>query len=113
MRCRTSGRSLRFVLAGRLGDRPTGEPQLGQFRFSSGTCGFFMIAWAGSITGAGGTRVSPAPSRADRSRWEPERTRLVILEPSPAARCEPSAVDCSRAEPPVIAETAPPVDSGA
>ncbi len=49
-------------------DRPTGEPQFGQFRFSSGTCGFFMIAWAASITGAGGTRVSPAPSRADRSR---------------------------------------------
>ena len=45
-----------------------------------------MIAWAASITGAGGTRVSPAPSRADRSRCEPECTRRVILEPLAATR---------------------------
>ena len=71
-----------------------------------------MIAWAASITGAGGTRVSPAPSRADRSRWEPDRTRLVILEPFPETRSEPRAVDCSRLEPAVIADTAPAAEIG-
>jgi hypothetical protein len=71
-----------------------------------------MIAWAASITGAGGTRVSPAPSRADRSRWEPERTRLVIWEPLPEARWEPRAVDFSALEPPVTAEATAPADIG-
>jgi hypothetical protein len=76
-------------------------------RFSSGICGFFMIAWDASTSGAGGTRVKPAPSRAERSREESEWTRLVILEPALANRLEPSAVEPSRAEPRVLLETAP------
>ena len=36
------------------------RPQFGQFRFSSGTCGFFMIACAASIIGAGGNTRQPS-----------------------------------------------------
>src|SRR5215207_364068 len=90
-----------------LRERPTGEPQLGQKRFSSGICGFFMIACDASITGAGGTRVRPAPRRAERSRDEPECTRLVILEPAAVNRLEPSAVEPSRLEPRVLVDVAP------
>ena len=88
-------------------DRPTGAPQLGQIRLSSGTCGFFMIACEASITGAGGTRVRPAPSRAERSRCEPDCTRRVILLPLTARR-EPRAVESSRLDPWVRVETPPP-----
>ena len=88
-------------------ERPTGEPQFGQKRFSSGICGFFMIARDASISGAGGTRVSPAPRRAERSRDESECTRLVILEPAAVNRLEPSAVEPSRLEPRVRVDAAP------
>jgi hypothetical protein len=80
---------------------------LEQKRLSSGICGFFMIAREASITGAGGTRVSPAPRRADRSRAESECTRLVILEPAAVSRLDPSAVEPSRLEPRVLVDTAP------
>ena len=80
---------------------------MGQVRLSSGTCGFFMIAWAASISGAGGTRVRPAPSRAERSRWEPDCTRRVIVLPLATARREPRAVEVSRLDPWVIVEAAP------
>jgi hypothetical protein len=66
-----------------------------------------MIACDASITGAGGTRVSPAPSRADRRRWEPAWTRLVILEPLATARLEPKAVEPSRLEPRVMVDDTP------
>jgi hypothetical protein len=75
-------------------------------RFSSGTTGFFMIACSGSTDGAGGTRVRPAPSRADRSRWDPEWTRRVTVEP-PVSRCEPSAVEYNRHDARVMVEAAP------
>ena len=65
-----------------------------------------MIAFSASTTGAGGTRVRPAPSRAVRSRTEPEFTRWVMVEPPPS-RCEPKAVEPSRLDPRVI------VDNGA
>src|SRR5688500_19188153 len=66
-----------------------------------------MMACAASITGAGGTRVSPAPSRAERSRWDPDVTRRVIVLPLVTARREPSAVELSRLEPWVRVERAP------
>jgi hypothetical protein len=66
-----------------------------------------MMACAASITGAGGTRVNPAPSRADRSRWDPDVTRRVTLLPLVTARREPSAVEFSRLEPWVRVESAP------
>jgi hypothetical protein len=65
-----------------------------------------MIAAAASTTGAGGTRVRPAPSRADRSRCDPDCTRRVILLPLAEARREPSAAESSRLEP-VRVETGP------
>ena len=66
-----------------------------------------MMALAASIDGAGGTRVKPAPSRAERSRWEPELTRLVAVVAPPPARWEPIAAEPSRLEPRVIVDTGP------
>jgi hypothetical protein len=62
-------------------ERPTGDPQEGHVRFSSGTTGFFMIAAAASTAGTGGIVVRPAPSRAPRSRFE-EVPSLVVVEPA-------------------------------
>jgi len=56
-----------------------------------------MSAVLASIAGCGGTVVSPAPSRADRSRVEDVPTRRVGLDP-PAPRAEPMAVEASRLE---------------
>ena len=92
-------------------ERPTGEPQVGQTRLFSGTSGSSMIACSASICGAGGTRVSPAPSRAERSRTEPDCTRLVIVLPLVAARREPSAVEPSRLDPRVIVDIGDPAAS--
>ena len=64
-----------------------------------------MMALAASIDGAGGTRVNPAPRRAERSRWEPELTRLVAVVPPLPARCEPIAAEPSRLEPRVMVDT--------
>jgi hypothetical protein len=75
-------------------DRPTGDPQLGQNRRSSGTCGSRIIAFSGSIVGAGGTVVSPAPSRAPRSRVDDVPTLRVVRDP--AARADPIGVLASR-----------------
>ena len=62
-------------------ERPTGEPQDGQVRRSSGTIGFFMIAFAASTAGTGGIEVSPAPSRAPRRRVDDVPSRRVTLLP--------------------------------
>ena len=77
--------------------RPTGLPHLAQVRLSSGTSGFFITTLAASTSGTGGIVVRPAPSRAERSRWDDDRTRWVA--PVPLARCEPMAADSSRNEP--------------
>ncbi len=77
--------------------RPTGLPHLAQVRLSSVTSGFFITTLAASTSGTGGIVVRPAPRRAERSRWEPDRTRCVAADP--AARCEPMAADSSRKEP--------------
>ena len=63
-----------------------------------------MIAFSASTTGAGGTRVRPAPNRAVRSRTEPEFTRWVIVDPPPR-RCDPNAVEPSRLDPRVTVES--------
>ncbi|BDZ40765.1 hypothetical protein GCM10025865_00640 [Paraoerskovia sediminicola] len=52
----------------------------------------------GSVTGALGTVVSPAPRRCPRSRVEVEPTRRVIRLPGVLVRAEPSADDASRLE---------------
>ena len=70
---------------------PTFAPQRGQTRASSGTSGLARTAFDGSIAGAGGTRVSPAPIRAVVSR-------SVLLcrvgrPPKEAARADPRAVE--------------------
>ena len=90
--------------------RPIGLPHLEQVRLSSGTCGSGLIALLASTGGAGGTTVRPAPRRAARTRWEPERVRRVEVVPVDAASREPIAADCTRlAE---VATEAPPPDSG-
>src|SRR5674476_1224490 len=76
-------------------DRPTGEPQWGQTRLSSGIAVSFMTAVSGSTYGAGGTDVSPAPNRAARSRFAVSRMRLVERLAAPPARAEPRAVELS------------------
>ena len=55
-------------------ERPTGAPQLGQNRRSSGTFGFISTA-AGSTAGTGGMAMRPAPSRAPRRRVDDVPTR--------------------------------------
>ncbi|HET7474936.1 MAG TPA: hypothetical protein VFJ97_02810 [Dermatophilaceae bacterium] len=68
---------------------------------------------AASTGGTGGTVVSPAPSRAPRSRAEPVPTRRVVpVEPS---RAEPSAVDANLldARDSVDGEASTPAGSGA
>ena len=50
-------------------DRPTGLPQFGQKRLSSGTCGLTMIACAASIAGLGGTVVEAGAEPSPRSGW--------------------------------------------
>jgi hypothetical protein len=92
--------------------RPTGAPQEGQDRLFSGTSGFRMITFDASTVGAGGTRVRPAPSRAARSRVDPEWVRRVVVEPLRRARCEPSAVELSRLELRVIVDATPAVPAG-
>ena len=58
-----------------------------------------MTACSGSWTGAAGTVVRPAPSRAPRSRVEDVPTRRVGREPPVAAvRADPSAAVASRLE---------------
>ena len=57
-----------------------------------------MIAFAASTAGTGGMVVSPAPSRAPRSRVDDVPTRRVTLLPSALARAEPRAVEASRLE---------------
>ena len=50
---------------------------------------------AASTAGAGGTRVSPAPSRAERSLVDPLRTRRVADVPT---RADPNAAEPNRVE---------------
>ena len=69
-------------------ERPTGAPQAGQNRRSSGTSGLTISARSGSITGIDGTLVSPAPSRAPRSLVDPVDVLRVVRDPG-AIRCEP------------------------
>ena len=79
-----------------LRDRPTGLPQLGQLRRSSGTIGLARIALLASIAGIDGTWVRPAPSRAPRRRVDDVPSLRVSLEPAWAARAEPSGVEARR-----------------
>ena len=60
-----------------------------------------------SISGAGGTEVRPAPSRAERSRAEPEWVRRVLVDPLAVAREDPSAAESSRLDPRVMVEAVP------
>ncbi len=76
-------------------ERPTGVPQLGQNRRSSGTCGSTSSAFSGSIRGTGGTVVRPAPSRAPRNRLVPARFRVTLVPP---VRAEPIGALASRFE---------------
>src|SRR6478609_11162362 len=76
-------------------ERPTGDPQDGQVRRSSGTIGFSSTALAASTAGTGGMEVRPAPRRAPRSLVDDVPTRRVTLLPPAVARAEPSAVDAS------------------
>ncbi len=62
-------------------ERPTGDPQDGHVRRSSGTIGFFMTAFEASMAGTGGIEVIPAPSRAPRRRVEDVPSRRVTLLP--------------------------------
>ncbi|GIG23106.1 hypothetical protein Cch01nite_38300 [Cellulomonas chitinilytica] len=78
--------------------RPTFAPHAGQNRFASGTCGSAITEPSGSGTGAGGTVVRPAPSRAPRSRVDEVPTRRVVLDPVAAVRADPSAAVASRLE---------------
>jgi hypothetical protein len=55
-----------------------------------------MTAISGSTYGAGGTDVSPAPSRAARSRFAVSRMRFVDRLAAAPARAEPNAVELSR-----------------
>jgi hypothetical protein len=71
-----------------------------------------MMAFAASISGAGGTWVSPAPSLAERSRVEPECTLRVICEPLALARDEPSAAESNLLEARVRVDPTPPAESG-
>src|SRR5689334_14173473 len=71
-------------------DLPTGAPHFGQNRRSSGTIGFTRMAWLGSSAGTEGIVVSPAPSRAPRSRVLDVPTLRVVREPP--VRTEPSGV---------------------
>src|SRR6478672_1146325 len=84
--------------------RPTGLPHLAQLRLSSGTSGFFRTTLDGSTRGIGGMVVRPAPSRADRSRWDDERTRWVTPLPT---RWEPMAAESRRNDPVLDAEDVP------
>ncbi|GAA1718532.1 hypothetical protein GCM10009702_20610 [Propioniferax innocua] len=70
-------------------ERPTLAPQLGQNLLRSGTTGSVIMAFSGSTAGAGGTRVNPAPIRADRSR---EASRMRRVDSVPTID-DPSAVD--------------------
>ncbi|GGL36388.1 hypothetical protein GCM10009774_28720 [Cellulomonas gelida] len=78
--------------------RPTGSPHDGQYRLRSGTWGSAITTCSGSRTGTDGTVVSPAPSRAPRSRVEPVPSVRVAREPLAAVRAEPSAAVASRLE---------------
>ena len=74
-------------------DRPTSAPHDGQNRLDSASSGSTRIAVDGSTGARGGTVVSPAPSRAARSRRDAVPTRRVTpVRP----RAEPIAVDASR-----------------
>jgi hypothetical protein len=76
-------------------------------RFSSGTSGTFINAFEASISGAGGTCVSPAPSLAARSRDDPPWILRVALDPVAVARLEPSAAVPNRVEGFVNVDAAP------
>src|SRR5688572_17238235 len=93
--------------------RPTGAPQAGQKRFSSATSATAITASRGSPTGDDGTVVTPAPSRADRTRRMP--VRLVRCEPGrlardSASRAVPMGRLASRCDP-VLVLMPPPVAS--
>src|SRR3954453_11231160 len=78
-------------------ERPTGLPQFGQYRRSSGTSGLTMIAELGSITGADGTVVIPAPRRAPRNRLDVAPGGRFASVPR-AAGAEPRGALASRNE---------------
>ncbi|GAA2457123.1 hypothetical protein GCM10010191_90960 [Actinomadura vinacea] len=70
--------------------RPTGPPQLLQYRLCSATCGFGSTAEDGSRYGTRGTSTSPAPSMPRRpdDREEPVRVEVDPVRVEPEAEPE-------------------------
>ena len=86
-------------------ERPTGVLQWGQNRRSSGTSARAITALDGSTAGAGGTWVSPCPTRPIRIRPEAGLRRGCGRVPNEEARADPRAVEPSWTEAFVIPDS--------